>query len=149
MSNDSGENQATFQVKCICQTATSFIEFHYLQNRFSFLSSRPTPNLQVLCAKCRISFLHKEVTVDHTQYQQQACYSVILHCTYAVATADRYSCILYRRLSRLGDRTPVEARFSATVHTGPGAHPTSCKIGTGYLSRGKPAGAWRWPPTSF
>ena len=56
--NDSGEKQATFQVKCICQTAISFIEFDYLQNRFSFLSSRPTPNLPVLGAKCGISFLH-------------------------------------------------------------------------------------------
>jgi hypothetical protein len=64
--NDSGEKQATFQVKCICQAATSFIEFHYLQNRVSFLSARPTPNLQVLCAKCRISFLHKDTAVDHT-----------------------------------------------------------------------------------
>jgi len=45
VSNDSGERQATFQVKCICQTAKSFIKFHYLQNRFSFLTSRPTPNL--------------------------------------------------------------------------------------------------------
>jgi len=41
VSNDSGEKQATFQVKCICQTATSFIEFHYLQNRFFFLSYTP------------------------------------------------------------------------------------------------------------
>jgi hypothetical protein len=143
VSNDSGEKQATFQVKCICQTATSFIEFHYLRTRSSFLSSRPTPNLQVLRAKCRISFLHKDTAIDHTQYQQQACYSVILHCTYSVATADRYSCIVYRRLSRLGDRIPAEARFFATVQTGPGAHPAFCTIGTGYLSPGKPAEAWR------
>jgi hypothetical protein len=27
------------------------------------------------------------------------------------------------------------ARFSAYTHTGPGSHPTSCKMGTGFLSR--------------
>jgi len=33
--------------------------------------------------------------------------------------------------SRSGDRIPVGARFSATVQTGPGAHPASCTMGTG------------------
>jgi len=32
---------------------------------------------------------------------------------------------------RSGDWIPVEARFSAPVHTGPGAHPASCTMGTG------------------
>jgi len=31
---------------------------------------------------------------------------------------------------RSGDRISVEARFSTIVHTGPGAHPASCTIGT-------------------
>jgi hypothetical protein len=35
------------------------------------------------------------------------------------------------RAGRSGDRIPVEARFSATVQTGPGAHPASCTMGTG------------------
>jgi hypothetical protein len=30
-----------------------------------------------------------------------------------------------------GDRIPVGARFSAPVQTGPGAHPSSCTMGTG------------------
>jgi hypothetical protein len=30
-----------------------------------------------------------------------------------------------------GDRNPVEVRFSAPVHTGPGANPASCTVGTG------------------
>jgi hypothetical protein len=34
---------------------------------------------------------------------------------------------------RSGDRFPVEARFSAPVQTGPGAHPASCTTGTGLL----------------
>ena len=32
---------------------------------------------------------------------------------------------------RYGDQIPVEARFSTPVHTGPGAHPASCTMGTG------------------
>ena len=32
-------------------------------------------------------------------------------------------------------RIPVVARFSAPVHTGPGTHPTSYKMGTGSLPR--------------
>jgi hypothetical protein len=35
------------------------------------------------------------------------------------------------RAGRSGDRIPVEARFSAPVQTGPGAHPASCSMGTG------------------
>ena len=37
------------------------------------------------------------------------------------------------RAGRSGDRIPVEARFSAHLRTGPGAHPYT--KGTGYLSR--------------
>jgi hypothetical protein len=33
-------------------------------------------------------------------------------------------------------KIPVGARFFAPVQTGPGAHPASYKMGTGYLSRG-------------
>jgi hypothetical protein len=36
---------------------------------------------------------------------------------------------------RSGDRIPVEARFSAPFYTVPGAHPASCKICSGSLSR--------------
>jgi hypothetical protein len=37
------------------------------------------------------------------------------------------------RAGRYGDRIPVEARFSAPVQTGLGAHPASCTMGTGYF----------------
>jgi hypothetical protein len=40
------------------------------------------------------------------------------------------------RAGRSGDRVPVGARFSSPVQTGPGAHPASCTMGTGSLSRG-------------
>jgi hypothetical protein len=35
------------------------------------------------------------------------------------------------RAGRSGDRIPVDARFSAPVQTGPGAHSASCTMGTG------------------
>ena len=35
------------------------------------------------------------------------------------------------RAGRSGDRIPVGERFSAAVQTGPEAHPSSCKMGTG------------------
>jgi len=41
-----------------------------------------------------------------------------------------------QRAGRSEDRTPVEARFSALVQTSGWAHPASCTVGTGSLSRG-------------
>ena len=38
---------------------------------------------------------------------------------------------------RSGDRIPVGSRFSAPVQTGPGAHPSSCTMGTGFFPRVK------------
>ena len=37
------------------------------------------------------------------------------------------------RAGRSRDRIPVVTRFSAPVRTGPGAHPASCKMGTGFF----------------
>jgi hypothetical protein len=37
----------------------------------------------------------------------------------------------FPRTGGSGNRIPVKARFFAPVQTGPGAHPTSCTIGTG------------------
>ena len=39
------------------------------------------------------------------------------------------------RAGRFGDRTPVGARLSSSVQTGPLAHPASCTMVTGSLSR--------------
>jgi hypothetical protein len=38
------------------------------------------------------------------------------------------------RVGRSGHRIPLWARFSATVQSGPAAHPGSCTMGTGFLS---------------
>ena len=53
----------------------------------------------------------------------------------SMATASR--CSDWLRAGRAGDRIPVEARFSAPVLTGPGAHPASCTMGTGSFPGGK------------
>jgi hypothetical protein len=44
------------------------------------------------------------------------------------------------RAVRSGDRIPLEARFSAPVQTGPGAHPGSYTTGTEVIPGGKSAG---------
>ena len=47
------------------------------------------------------------------------------------------------------DRIPVEARFSAPVQTGPGAHPASYTMGTGSFPGVKrPGRGVDHPPTS-
>jgi len=48
------------------------------------------------------------------------------------------------RAGRSGDRIPVELRFSAIAHTGPGVDPAFYTMGTW---EGRAAGAWRLPPT--
>jgi hypothetical protein len=49
----------------------------------------------------------------------------------AIGENGRYSDLL--RAGRSGDRIPVEARFSAPVQTGRGAHSASYTMGTGYF----------------
>jgi len=46
-------------------------------------------------------------------------------------TSSHYAHSLWRvRTGRCGDRIPLEAIFSASVQTGPGAHPDSYTMGT-------------------
>jgi len=66
------------------------------------------------------------------------CYACELYCDYLVVVQiklvgwrSRYSDWLWARLP--GDLIPVGAKFSASVQTGPGAHPASCTMGTGSL----------------
>jgi hypothetical protein len=60
---------------------------------------------------------------------------VVIITWYILLRLAGYSDLLRVRWS--GDRIPVGARFFAAVQTGTEAHPTSCTMGTGSLSRGK------------
>ena len=50
-------------------------------------------------------------------------FDVYIHSAVGIAT--RYE------LDGWGDRIPLVARFSAPIHTGPGAYPATCTLGTG------------------
>jgi hypothetical protein len=72
------------------------------------------------------------------QFGSNICFLWFGSCT------DGQPCIEYvhcnndwLRAGRSGDRIPVEARFSAPVQTCPQAHPASCTMNTGSLSKGK------------
>ena len=95
------------------------------------------------------SLLHPCVTVCHhvsTGLYLLRCFmpyqSYIMGRDSSVSIATRYGLDGPLIESRWG-----AARFSAPVQPGPGAHPASCTMGTGYLSRDRSAGAWRLPPT--
>jgi hypothetical protein len=67
-------------------------------------------------------------------------------CYYDRAWAGIARCSDSLRAGRSGYRIPVEARFSAPVQTGPGAHPPSYTMGTGYLPGVKEPGRGVDPP---
>jgi hypothetical protein len=59
----------------------------------------------------------------------------------------RYSCSL--RVRRSGDQIPLGAVVSAPVQTGPGAHPASCTMDSGFLSgTNRPGRGVDHPPPS-
>jgi len=61
----------------------------------------------------------------------------------SVGIATRYG------LDGPGIESQVGTRFSAPVHTDPGAHPTPYTMGTVAFPGVKQRGAWRWPTTPF
>ena len=86
----------------------------------------------------RTQRLH-DFSFSHTQFHY--------HIYWVPVAGSRYSDS--RRAGRSGDRIPVGARFSAPVQTGPGAHPASYTICTGYFPAVKRLGSVvNHPPTS-
>jgi len=59
----------------------------------------------------------------------------------SVGIATRYG------LVGLGIESRWEAKFFSPDQTGPGAHPASYKMSTGFTPRDKETGAWHRPPT--
>jgi hypothetical protein len=52
-------------------------------------------------------------------------------CIYIYGPGSSVGIATELRAGRIGDRIPVEARFSTPVQSGPGAHPAYCAVGTG------------------
>jgi hypothetical protein len=99
-------------------------------------------------------FWHTTYAIRHnclstnTWYPGVSMYRVNNYNKFKYINLSQYSDSLQVGQSR--DRIPVEARFSTTVHTGPGAHPASYTMGTRYLPRVKwpGRGADHPPPSS-
>jgi hypothetical protein len=87
--------------------------------------------------------IYEEVEIFFTQRTEHYSYKHISNWSVFINSELNcwYNDLL--RAGRSGDRITVKAKFSAPVQTGPGAHPASCTMGTGFLSGGKAAGARR------
>jgi hypothetical protein len=59
------------------------------------------------------------------------CFGVVHKLSEILLMLRNNQCSDWLRAGRSEDRIPVGARFSTPVHTGPGAHPASCKMSTG------------------
>ena len=86
---------------------------------------------------------HKKIQWFRIFYNEPQLWKVVIEHPFPVSIShvqnfnwagsrSRYSDFL--RAGRSGDRIPVGARFSASVQTGPEAHPASCAMGTGSFS---------------
>jgi len=73
-------------------------------------------------------FVYEDISVSKIEPQNITVLLLrILYFTLSIAT----SWTVRLRVGRSWDRIPVEARFSAPVHTGPRTHPASYTMGTG------------------
>jgi hypothetical protein len=113
-----------------CDKATAGMQFAAWQQLLS--------SVQVLgCIQAR----HCPLTwYGHQNLSYESFYVHTLCCRYSD----------WLRAGRFGDRISAEARISAPVQTGPGAHPVSYTMGTGPLSRGikLPGRGVNHPPSS-
>ena len=70
--------------------------------------------------------LRRRVSVQHNQL-----WSAMHSSVASTRTHQHYEITEWLRAGRSGDRILVEARFSAPIQAGTGAHPASCTMGTG------------------
>jgi hypothetical protein len=109
-----------------CKWSTSQIHIHsnwvnrFVPQAVGFPSSR-------VCYlhSCSISAFFSYIICTKCPTWQFQFHELIQHSRYS----DWLQAGLYR------DRIQMEARFSTPVQTGPGAHPSSSKMGTGYFPR--------------
>jgi len=85
---------------------------------------------------CASSWLNTEINI-----------SMLLCTPHGSVPGERSRCRSSLTAGRSGDRMRVEKRFSASFHTGPGAHPASYIIVPCLFPLSKAAGALHWPPT--
>ena len=77
----------------------------------------------------RTSLGHHVPTTDTLKYSTQSSHPLFHGPGYPTLHSDSL------RAGLSGDRIPVRACFSPPIKKGPGAHPASCTMGTGSLSR--------------
>jgi len=102
--------QATYSGHFVLPTPYKFIQFQ-------------TPGLKMLKVVFQCDYVYPELPF------WRYCYFITeIEWLFAIQYIDFATAQL---LNRSGDRIPVEVRFSVPVHTGPEAHPASCKMGPG------------------
>jgi hypothetical protein len=102
---------------------------------------------QILCWG-NLQIAKQYVMICFSRKMREKYYLMALNNFYGPRQLNRYGDLL--RAGRSVDRVPVEARFSAPVQTGPGAHPASCTTGNGYFLgvNGRGVGLTTKPPFS-
>jgi hypothetical protein len=88
---------------------------------------------------CEKSRLHQDSIPDRPSRSQSVRININIKLKFDQKGSEAEIAQSVKRLAtgwKVWGSIPVEARFSATVQTDPGAHPASYKMSTGPLSRG-------------
>ena len=106
-----------------------------------FFSPSYTSVRNLFYAKIRYFPTHKTQVIRRTRNYRSFFPDLIYYERSVVRIATAYG------LDGPVIESPVGARFSAPVQTGPEAHPTSCIMSTGSFPGAKCGRAWRWTLT--